>query len=553
MEKVWLKNYPQGVSHEIDPNTYTSIIDVFDQSINKYSDNIAYKNMGASLSFNELDELSTQFAGFLQKQGLVKGDRIAIQMPNLLQFPIVLFGALKAGLVVVNTNPLYTKREMKHQFNDSGAKAIVILANFAKHLEDILEETQIETVVVTELGDMLGWPKSMLVNCVVKYLKKMVPSYNLPNAFSMHEALDIGKLEKVSKVELGHEDLAFLQYTGGTTGVSKGAMLTHKNIISNMLQVKEWISSDLNEGEEVVITALPLYHIFSLTVNCLCFLKLGGTNILITNPKDIPAFIKTLKSEPFTLFTGVNTLFNALAHHPNFTRIDFSKFKFSVAGGMALQRAVAELWQEKTNTVIYEGFGLTETSPVACVNPLSEKNRVGTIGMPVPSTEIKVVDEDNVELGFDESGELCIKGPQVMKGYWQRPEETADIMLDSEWLKTGDVAEISDDGFAKIVDRKKDMILVSGFNVYPNEVEDIAVKHPAILEAAAVGVPDDKSTEAVKLFVVKRPGQSIEEEELRDFCRQELVNYKVPKYVEFRDELPKTNVGKILRRALRET
>ncbi|MCB0390831.1 MAG: AMP-binding protein [Bdellovibrionales bacterium] len=552
MEKVWLKSYPTGVNHEIDPSTYSSIIDVFNKSIQKYGEKVAYKNMGATLSFAELDELTDQFAGFLQKQGLKKGDRIAIQMPNLLQFPVALFGALKAGLIVVNTNPLYTSREMKHQFNDSGAKAIVILANFAHQLEEIIEETSIETVVVTELGDLLGWPKRTLINFVVKHIKKMVPNFNLPRAINFLDALDIGKLEKLEKPSFSHEDIAFLQYTGGTTGVSKGAMLTHKNIIANMLQVKEWISTDLIEGEEVVITALPLYHIFSLTVNCLCFLKLGGTNILITNPKDIPGFIKTLKKENFTLFTGVNTLFNALANNPDFTSIDFSSLKFSVAGGMALQRAVAELWQQKTNTVIFEGFGLTETSPVACVNPLNKNNRVGTIGLPVPSTEIKVIDEENKELGFNQAGELCIKGPQVMKGYWQRPDETDNIMLDSDWLKTGDVAEISEDGFAKIVDRKKDMILVSGFNVYPNEVEDVAVKHPAVLEAAAIGVPDEKSTEVVKLFVVKKPGLNVETDELRDFCRKDLVNYKVPKYIEFRDELPKTNVGKILRRALRE-
>ncbi|MCB0357372.1 MAG: AMP-binding protein [Bdellovibrionales bacterium] len=552
MEKVWLKNYPKGVNYEIDPNTHKSIVDVFNKSINTFNDHIAYKNMGASLTFSELDELTDQFAAFLQKQGLKKGDRIAIQMPNLLQFPVAMFGALKAGLIVVNTNPLYTTREMKHQFNDSGAKAIVILANFAHQLAQIISETSIQTVVVTEIGDLLGWPKSLIVNFVIKHIKKMVPDYNLPQAFQFHEALDIGKAEKFTSVELNHDDLAFLQYTGGTTGVSKGAMLSHKNIVANMLQVKEWISSDLNDGEEIIVTALPLYHIFSLTVNCLCFMKMGGTNLLITNPKDIPGFIKTLKKEKFTVFTGVNTLFNALANHKDFTSIDFSNLKFSVAGGMALQRAVAELWQEKTKTTVYEGYGLTETSPVACTNPVNQNNRVGTIGLPVPSTEVKVIDEDDKELNFNQPGELCIKGPQVMQGYWQRPEETEKVMIGSDWLKTGDVAEVSPDGFVKIVDRKKDMILVSGFNVYPNEVEDVVVKHPAVLEVAAVGVPDAKSNEVVKLFVVKQPGHNVEEKELIDFCRRELVNYKVPKYVEFREELPKTNVGKILRRALRE-
>lgn len=551
MDKVWLKNYPPGTKTEINPQEHSSIMDVFRTSIGKFKNNVAYKNMGSAITFSELDELTDQFSAFLQKQGLQKGDCIALQMPNLLQFPVALFGALKAGLTIVNTNPLYTPREMKYQFQDAGVKAIVILANFGQHLESILPDTQIKTVVVTEVGDLLGWPKSLLVNLVIKHIKKMVPKFKLDGAFSFNEALDIGSASKFTPIESTHDDVAFLQYTGGTTGVSKGAMLTHGNIISNMLQVKEWISQDLVDGEEIIVTALPLYHIFSLTVNCLCFLKMGGTNLLITNPKDIPGFIKTLKKEKFTLFSGVNTLFNALANHQDFQQINFHHLKFSVAGGMALQQAVAENWTKKTGTPVIEGFGLTETSPVVCVNPI-KNNKVGTIGLPLPSTEIKIIDDEGKELSFNEPGEICIRGPQVMKGYWQKPDETSLVLSNDGWLKTGDIGQISEEGFVKIVDRKKDMILVSGFNVFPNEVEDVVIRHPSVLEVAAIGVPDDKSNEVVKVFIVKQPGHDINETEIQDFCRKELVNYKVPKYVEFRSELPKTNVGKILRRALRE-
>ena len=553
MEKVWLKNYPEGVPHEVDPSMYSDLIALFEESCSKYKTQSAFNNMDVSITFEELDMLTKEFAAYLQNHTNLKpGDRIAIQMPNLLQFPIAMFGALRAGFVVVNTNPLYTAREMKHQFNDSGAKAIVILSNFAHVLEEILDETPIETVVVTNIGDMLGWPKSLIVNSVVKYIKKMVPRYNLPKALSFMEALDLGKESNYTRPQIQPEDIAYLQYTGGTTGVSKGAMLTHKNIVTNVLQMRAWMEYKLEEGKEVIVTALPLYHIFSLSANCLALMSVGATNLLITNPKDIPGFIKILKKNRFTIMSGVNTLYNALMNHPDFGTIDFGSLKVSVAGGMALQQAVAKKWHEITKVAIVEGFGLTETSPVVCVNPMDENNRVGTIGLPVPSTEIKVVDEDGKELPTGEPGELCVRGQQVMKGYWQRPEETASIMLEGGWLRTGDVATIDGDGFAKIVDRKKDMILVSGFNVFPNEVEDVVATHLKVLEVAAIGVPDTKSGEVVKIVVVPKD-KSLTKDELISHCKDHLAGYKVPKQVEFREELPKTNVGKILRRALKES
>lgn len=552
MEKIWLKNYPQNVPHEIDPSRYADLLALFEESCSKYGEKSAFENMGVSITFSELDTLTQEFAAYLQNHTNLKpGDRIAIQMPNLLQFPIVMFGALRAGMIVVNTNPLYTAREMKHQFNDSGAKAIVILSNFAHVLEDILSETPIETLIVTNIGDLLGWPKSLIVNCVVKYVKKMVPKYNLPKALSLMEALDLGKESIYTRPQIQSEDTAFLQYTGGTTGVSKGAMLTHRNIVANVLQVRSWMEYKLEEGNETIVTALPLYHIFSLSANCLALMSFGATNLLITNPKDLPVFIKTLRKSRFTIMSGVNTLYNALMNHPEFNTVDCSSLKLSVAGGMALQQVVAEKWTQITKAPIVEGFGLTETSPVACVNPLDENNRVGTIGLPVPSTEIKVVNDDNKELPIGESGELCIKGPQVMKGYWQRPEETANIMLEDGWLKTGDIAIIDEDGFAKIIDRKKDMILVSGFNVFPNEVEDVVATHIKVLEVAAIGVPDQKSGEVVKIVVVPKD-KTLTQDELITHCKDHLAGYKVPKQVEFREELPKTNVGKILRRALKE-
>ena len=551
MEKIWLKKYPKGVAAEVHPESFSSIVDLFERACGKFSDQTAFINMGSDMTYEEVDKLSADFASFLQQKGMKKGDRIAIQMPNLLQYPVVLYGALRAGLVVVNTNPLYTAREMKHQFRDSGAKAIVILANVACHLEEILKDTRIETVVVTQVGDLLGFPKSMLVNAAVKYIKKMVPAYRLPDAYTFFEALDMGAEKPFQRVECGAEDLAFLQYTGGTTGVSKGAMLTHGNIVINQLQILEWIRPKLAEGKELAILALPLYHIFSLTVNAFGLFSFGATNVMITNPRDIPGFLNTLKKYPFTLFTGLNTLFNALMHNPDFSNVDFSHLKMSVAGGMALQTAVAEAWKKKTNSVIVEGYGLTETSPVASCNPIDGTDRVGTIGLPFPSTDVSLRDDNGKEVPMGERGEICIRGPQVMKGYWNNREETAKMIGPDGWLKTGDVGVVDQDGFFKIVDRKKDMILVSGFNVYPNEVEDVVATNPKVLEVAAVGIPDPKSTEAVKIFVVAKD-PSLTKEELLNYCRGQLTGYKMPKEIEFRKELPKTNVGKILRRALRD-
>lgn len=549
--KPWLKNYPSGVEHEIDLSKYNSILDIIDEGVRKYRAGAAFSNMGATLSFEQLDRMSGQFASFLQHElGLKKGDRIAIQMPNLLQYPVAMFGALRAGLVIVNTNPLYTPKEMRHQFKDSGAKAIVILANFASHLQEVIKDTDIESVVITEIGDLIPFPKNLIVNSVVKYVKKMVPTYSLPQAYSFREALRIGSSRAYKEVKFDIEDLAFLQYTGGTTGVSKGAMLTHRNIIGNMLQIVAWMRPLLVPGQEAIITALPLYHIFSLTVNSLVFLYYGGQNVLITNPKDIPGFIKTLKTTRFTAMTGVNTLFNALMNHPKFKEVNFKECKLSVAGAMALQRAVAERWKKETGTPVFEGYGLTEASPVLCCNPIAGGDIVGTIGMPLPSTEIRLVDDDGIEVPLGKEGELVARGPQIMKGYWQRPDETAKVLADG-WLKTGDVAVMAENGFFKIVDRKKDMIIVSGFNVYPNEVEDAIASHPGVLEVAAVGIPDQHSGETVKVFIVKKDA-SLTEASVIEHAKKSLTGYKVPKAVEFRAELPKTNVGKILRRALRD-
>jgi len=547
-QKLWTKHYPTGVPLEIEFESYKSIIDLFEESTDRFAHNVAFKCMGATLTYQELEEHSRDFAAFLQNRGLEKGDRIAIQMPNCLQYPIVLFGALRAGLIVVNTNPLYTAREMKHQFHDSGVKAIVILSNFAHVLQEVLPETDIELVVTTGLGDLLGFPKSFIVNTVVKYVKKMVPAYDIVDEVNFYQALDEGSLHDFVTPSFDSGDIAFLQYTGGTTGVSKGAMLTHRNIIANMLQIAEWMKPRLGEGE-VIVTALPLYHIFSLTVNCLAFMYRGSTNLLVTNPKDIPAFIKLLDKEHYTVMSGVNTLFNALMNHPDFTSIDFSKLKISVAGGMALQNAVAERWKKMTGTPVIEGYGLTEASPVVACNPVDGTDRTGTIGLPLSATDVKLVNDDGIIVKDGEAGELCLKGPQVMKGYWNKPDETDKMMLADGWLRTGDMAVMDKDGFFKIVDRKKDMILVSGFNVYPNEVEDVVASQGQVAEVAAVGVPDEHSGEVVKIFVVKKG--TVTEKDIIDYCKKNLVGYKVPKFVEFRTELPKTNVGKILRRALR--
>ena len=552
MEKVWLKSYPKGVAETIDLNQYKSLIELMNQSFSKFRNKNAFTNMGKTLTFNDMDRLSGDFASYLQNElGLKKGDRIAIQMPNLLQYPIIMFGAIRAGLIVVNTNPLYTAKEMQHQFKDSGAKVIVILSNFAHLLDQVIAQTDIQHVIVTDLGDMLGFPKSLIVNNVVKHIKKMVPDYKLEGHHRFLDTLKLGAKKAFTPVDSVQSDIAFLQYTGGTTGVSKGAVLSHKNIIANVLQICEWMKPKLREGEEIVITALPLYHIFSLTVNCFAFMRYGGENILITNPKDIPGFVKELQKHKFTTFTGVNTLYNALMNHPNFGAIDFSSLKICVAGAMALQSSVAERWKSKTGIAIVEGYGLTETSPVANCNPIDGTDRVGTIGMPLPSTEVKIIDDNEVEVANGSAGEICVRGPQVMEGYWQRPDETAKVMTKDGWLKTGDVAVYSSDGFFKIVDRKKDMILVSGFNVYPNEVEDAIASHPGVLEVAAIGVADEKSGEVVKVVIVKKD-PTLTPESVIEHARKSLTSYKIPKYVEFKAELPKTNVGKILRRALRD-
>lgn len=552
MEKVWLKNYPEGVPEFIDTSEYRSLADLFDKSIASFKDLPAYTNLGRSVSFEELDELTRDFGAYLTNQaGLEKGDRIAIMMPNLIQYPIVLFAALRAGLIVVNTNPLYTDRELEHQLKDSEAKAIVILENFAHTLSDVIEHTDVKTVITTRVGDMAKFPKSLLVNFVVKHVKKMVPPFTLPNAIKFNDALSKGKGQAFANADLNHDDVAFLQYTGGTTGVAKGAALTHENMIANLLQAYSWAGKDLNDGQETFITALPLYHIFSLTANAMFALKIGANSVLITNPRDMPGFVKELSKVKFSYITGVNTLFNGLLNTPGFADLDFSNLRLSLGGGMAVQEFVANKWKDVTGHVLVEAYGLTETSPAACINPVNISGFTGNIGLPISSTEICVRDEDGKELGFGESGELCIRGPQVMQGYWNRPEETAKVMDSEGWLKTGDVAVVNTDGFVKLVDRLKDMIIVSGFNVYPNEIENIVALHPKVLEVGAIGVPHLKSGEAVKIFVVKSD-DSLTEEELQAYCHEELTRYKCPKYIDFVDDLPKSNVGKVLRKDLRE-
>ena len=547
----WFKHYPDGIPHEINPDQYSSILELLDESFEKYNDATAYENMGKAISFTETKELALKFATFLQQElKLEKGDRIAIQSPNLLQYPVAMFGALMAGLTVVNTNPLYTPPEVKHQLNDSGAKAIVILANFAFNLEKVLHETNVEHVIVTEIGDLIGGFKGTLTNFVVKHVKKMVPAYDIKNTIKFNDALNNGAKLTFKNVEVSGEDIAFLQYTGGTTGVSKGAMLTHRNVIANMLQVNEWIGISLNEKEETVITALPLYHIFALTINCLIMFKMGAKNVLITNPRDMDGFVKELSKHKFSVMTGVNTLYNGLLNHPKFSSLDFSNLKNSVGGGMAVQKVVSEKWKEVTGTPIIEGYGLTETSPVLTTNPADGNERIGTIGLPVPSTEIILLDDDHKEVAVGEPGEICAKGPQVMKGYYQRQEATDEVFFDG-WFKTGDIGVIDEDGFIKIVDRKKEMVLVSGFNVYPNDVENCLASHPKVLEVGVIGVPDAKSNEAVKVFIVKKD-DSLTEEEIKAYCKENLTGYKRPKHIEFINELPKSNVGKILRRILKE-
>ncbi len=552
MEKIWLKNYPKGVPAEIDVSEFRSIGDLFEQGVRRFSTRTAYISMGKGITYAELDALSERFAAYLQGElKLPRGTRVALMMPNALQYPVAMFGALRGGYTVVNVNPLYTARELEHQLKDSGAEAIVILENFAHVLQQVLGRVSVKHVIVTSLGEMLGFPKGALVNLVVRHVKKMVPAWRVDGAVRFSDALGLGASHRLEKVAVGHDDIAYLQYTGGTTGVAKGAVLTHGNIIANLQQAHAWIKPFLHEGEEIIITALPLYHIFSLTANCLTFFKIGATNVLITNPRDIPGFIKELSKYKFTAITGVNTLFNALMHNPDFAKLDFSALHISLGGGMAVQQAVAEKWRKLTGKALVEAYGLTETSPAVTINPLDIAEFNHSIGLPVPSTEVSIRDDDGVELALGERGELCVRGPQVTPGYWNLPEETARAFTADGFLRTGDIATIDEEGFVFIVDRKKDMILVSGFNVYPNEVEDVAASHPGVIEVAAVGVPDEHSGEAVKLFVVRKD-PALSEADLIAYCRDKLTGYKVPHRIEFRDELPKSNVGKILRRQLRE-
>ena len=549
-QHAWFKSYPAFVPQTVDNNKYESLAKVFDDVVSRYGDKVAFQNMDKTLTFNELKANVDAFAWYLQnKTNLKPGDRVAIQMPNLLQFPVAMFAVIKCGFVVVNTNPLYTPAEMKHQYKDSGAKAIVILENFGSNFQEIQADTDIETVIVARIGDMLGGLKGSIVNLVVKHVKKMVPAYDLPNAISFKSILSEGADKNPTKVNITHENVAFLQYTGGTTGVSKGAVLTHGNICAQLSQIDGWLTGLFKDGEAVVITALPLYHIFALTANCITFFNYGARNVLITNPRDMPAFIKDLKKNPFSLITGVNTLFNGLLNQPAFRELDFSNLKISLGGGMAVQDAVALKWQEVTGSPLLEAYGLSETSPAATINPTDGSHRMGTIGLPIPNTELKIFDDDKKEVPMGERGEIGIKGPQVMAGYWNRPEATAECMH-GDFFLTGDIGIMDEDGFFKIVDRKKEMVCVSGFNVYPSEVEAVISSHPKVLEVGVRSEPDPKTTECVMAFVVKKD-ESLTEDDIRDFCREKLTNYKVPKIVVFRDELPKSNVGKILRRLLK--
>jgi long-chain acyl-CoA synthetase len=539
------------VKTEVDLNKYESMVDVFEAAVKKYADRPAFSAVGVTLTYRDLEEQSRNFAAWLQtKTNLKPGDRIAVQLPNITQYPVVVFGAMRAGLIVVNTNPLYTQREMEHQFNDSGAKALVILANMADNAEKVLPHTGIEHVIVTELADMHKPLKRMLMNAAVKHLKKMVPDYSLPDALSLPKVLGAGAKCQFTPVKVKREDIAVLQYTGGTTGVAKGAMLTQANLVANVLQTRPMMEDNVIEGKEVVIAPLPLYHIYSFTLNCGIMLESGAHSVLIPNPRDIPGFVKELKKHRFTSFLGLNTLFVALCNNEDFKALDFSALKMTSSGGMALTHSTAKLWEQITGCKVTEGYGLTETSPVVTFNPASAI-QLGTIGLPVCGTSIKTIDDDENDTELGTPGELCVKGPQVMKGYWQRPEDTQKSFTEDGYLKTGDVAVIQEDGYVRIVDRKKDMIIVSGFNVYPNEIEDVLSSHPQVLECAAVGVSDEKSGEAVKVFLVSKSAD-LKEAELKEFCRERLTAYKVPKKFEFRDELPKTNVGKVLRRELRD-
>lgn len=554
MDKPWLATYPEGIAHTVDPTVCTDVASLMDDTFARRGADIALIHMGNKLTFAQVDEYANAFAGYLRNViGLNKGDRMAVMMPNCSQYPIAVLGALRAGIVVVNTNPLYTPHELKHQLKDSGARAILIMDLFASTLQEVVAEHPVEHVILTSLGDMMPMPKRILVNTVVRFIKKMVPKYVLSNTARFRDALKTGGAANPVREQVGHDDIAFLQYTGGTTGVAKGAMLTHGNMVANVLQSEAWLATSgiSGDNDDCVVTALPLYHIFALTANFLTFTRLGVRTLLITNPRDMPGFIKELKSNRFTVFTGVNTLFNGLLNTPGFDGLPFDDFKVALGGGMAVQRAVAERWQQVTGKPLLEAYGLTETSPAASINPLNIEGYNGSIGLPIPSTEMCVRDEAGQDLAIGETGELCVRGPQVMKGYWQRPEETAKVLDADGWLRTGDIARMDERGFVYIVDRLKDMVLVSGFNVYPNEIEDVAVSHDKILEVGVIGVPDERSGEAVKLIAV-RTDDTLTEQDLIAHCKESLTSYKIPRHVQFVDELPKTNVGKILRRELRD-
>ncbi|QTF08279.1 long-chain-fatty-acid--CoA ligase FadD [Brenneria izadpanahii] len=551
MDRIWLSRYPEDVPASIDPDRYSSLVEMFENAVRRYADRPAFINMGEVMTFRKLDERSRAFAAYLQNQlKLKKGDRVALMMPNLLQYPVALFGVLRAGMVVVNVNPLYTPRELEHQLKDSGADTIVIVSNFAHTLEKVVHNTQVRHVILTRMGDQLSAAKGTLVNFVVKYIKRLVPKYYLPDAISFRQVLQQGRHMQYTRPDIDNTDLAFLQYTGGTTGVAKGAMLTHRNMQANIEQCKAAYGPVLQERHEVVVTALPLYHIFALMVNCLLFIEFGGTNLLITNPRDIPSLAKELAKHPFTVIVGVNTLFNALLNNEEFHKLDFSTLSLSVGGGASVQQAVAERWEKLTGKHLLEGYGLTESSPLVSGNPYNMKYYSGSIGLPVPSTDVRIVDEEGNDVPLGESGELWVCGPQVMKGYWRQPAATDEVLKDG-WLATGDIVTSDAEGFLRIVDRKKDMILVSGFNVYPTEIEDIITRHPKVSESAVVSMPSELSGEAVKAFVVRRDN-SLTKDELIAHCRRNLTGYKVPKEIEFCEDLPKSNVGKILRRKLRE-
>jgi len=550
VERIWLKSYPPGVPADIDPSEYTSLVEMFDRAVQQFAARPAFHSMGRTISYADLERGSRDFGAWLQAKGLGRGARVAIMLPNCLQYPIAMFGALRAGCTVVNVNPLYTARELEHQLRDSGAEAIVILENFAAVLQQVRARTPLKHILITSLGEMLGL-KGVVVNLVVRRVKKMVPPFELPGAVRFKAALAEASARRLDAPSLGHEDIAFLQYTGGTTGVSKGAILLHRNIIAALLQYRAWLGPAIGVERPVIITALPLYHIFSLTVNCLVMMFVGGENVLITNPRDIAGFVKELAKHKYSMITGVNTLFNALLNHPDFAKLDFSHLKLALGGGMAVQKAVAERWKQVTGTALIEGYGLTETAPSATANPLNSTEYTGSIGVPMSSTEVELRDDNDRSVPLGQPGEICIRGPQVMKGYWQRPDETAKVLGQDGFLHTGDVGIMDDKGFVRIVDRKKDMILVSGFNVYPNEIEQVVATHPGVLECAVIGVPDEHSGEVPKVYVVRKDPQ-LTEQDVLEHCRKELTGYKRPKYVELRSELPKTNVGKILRRALRE-